>query len=73
MRFYPSNSQREQWRKKFIDRERRMLAYFASRSADSRAEEPDGSFLLGAYLNGWESAMRKAKSHQNGPDRESNG
>lgn len=45
---------REYWRKRFAERETRMLKYFKDRAK----ETPDGSFMMAAFLLGRESAIR---------------
>ena len=50
-------------KEQFIAEEESMLAYFRRH----RGRKPDGSFLLGAFWNGWERAQRKYSPKQARP------
>lgn len=54
--------QRKQWHQRFIQAEIRMLNYY--RAPLSNNDPPDGSFFLGAFIKGWDAAIRSSKKKE---------
>jgi len=53
--------QRKIWENRMIQREIRMLNFYRAPLANN--DPPDGSFLMGAFLHGWDSAMRASRKN----------
>lgn len=54
-----TSRQRKQWHDRFIKREIRMLNYYRAPLANN--DPPDGSFMMGAFIKGWDAALRSVK------------
>jgi hypothetical protein len=59
-----TNRQRKEWRERFIQMEIRMLNYYRAPLANN--DPPDGSFFFGAFIKGWDAAIRSEKKRKGG-------
>lgn len=53
--------QEEIWRKKMVEREKAIIRYYKTveRDLPDKVHEPDGSFCMSAFKDGWYLARRK--------------
>lgn len=50
---YLTARQEKIWYKKMLDLEKRLIAYYATKAANPTTMEPDGSFCMSAFKDGY--------------------